>query len=168
MNARGPMGFVGGALALSGWLLAAPAAAEEYKLVLTPESGQAPPARVCLVSRNQQMKADRAPGVIAALGDRVECTDGRCLAVRDTRPARCKQCPATPHPGCTAEIDLGERGLDDYSVVCADDDTAPPEGGTVYISIESVEAENPPRFYGFEVSGGRVRWSPFEPISRPS
>lgn len=158
-----------GALLVAGALLiAAPAAAQEYKLVLTPEPGQAPPARVCLLSRNRTMKADRAQGLTQSLADRVTCADRTCEAARDTRPVRCRSCPAEPHPGCRARVELGERALDDYSVVCADDDTAPPEGGTVYISVESVEAENPPRFYGFEVSGGRVRWSSFEPISRPS
>lgn len=153
---------------LLGLLLASPAAAEEYKLVLTPEVGQAPPARVCLVSRNLQMKADRASGLVTPLASRVTCEGGRCAATRDTRPARCQRCPATPHPDCAASLDLGERKPDDYSVVCADDDTRPPEGGTVYISVESVEAENPPRFYGFEVDGGRVRWSAIERISKPS
>ncbi len=149
-------------------LLPSGASAEEYKLVLAPEAGQAPPARVCLVSRNARMKVDRASGAVAGLASRVKCADGVCAARRDTRPARCQDCPDTSHPGCASVLDLGERTVDDYSVVCADDDTSPREGGTVYISVESVEAENAPRFYSFEVSGGRVRWSPFEPISRPS
>lgn len=168
MSRRGAIGAWSAFAALVVLALAGSAGAQEYKLVLTPEAGQAPPARVCLVSRSARMKADRASGLVKSLAERVRCGDDGCEAERDTRPARCRQCPESAHPGCRALLDLGERAADDYSVVCADDDVRHPDGGTVYISVESVEAENPPRFYGFEVSGGRVRWSAFERISRPS
>ncbi|MCB9551332.1 MAG: hypothetical protein H6705_05525 [Myxococcales bacterium] len=149
-------------------LLAAPAAAQEFKLVLTPEGGDGPPARVCLVSRSRTMALEQAPDGIRALADVIRCDDSECVAARELRPARCQVCPETTHDDCRAVVDLGGWRPGDYSVVCADDDTTPPEGGTVYVSVESVEAENPPLIAGFEVSGGRARWSSVDPISRPS
>jgi hypothetical protein len=170
---------VGGCWAGAAW--AGPVAAQEFKLVLTPEGAEAPPARVCLVSRSRSMAQEREAGReaeteaergagdgIRALSDAMRCEAGRCEAPRDTRPARCRLCPAVAHRDCRAEVDIGGWQPEDYSLVCADDDTAPPEGGTVYISVESVEAENPPLIVGFEVSGGRVRWSSSDVISRPS
>lgn len=148
--------------------LAAPAGAQEFKLVLSPEGGDGPPARVCLVSRSRTMASEQAPEGIRALGDVIRCEGARCEAARELRPARCQVCPEAPHDDCRAAVDLGGWRPADYSVVCADDDTTPPEGGTVYVSVESVEAENPPLITGFEVSGGRARWSSIDPISRPS
>ncbi|MEZ4437415.1 MAG: hypothetical protein R3F65_33900, partial [bacterium] len=149
--------------------LAAPAAAQEFKLVLTPEVGHAPPARVCLASRSPAM-AEAAADVdtLRPLAALATCGAQGCETPRELRPARCRECPDDPHHACRARIDLGGWTPADFTVVCADDDTAPAEGGTIYIAVESVEAENPPLIYGFEVSGGRVRWSSADPISKPS
>lgn len=166
--------FVARHLALACLALLGPAAAmaqapfEEFKLVLTPEPGQSTPQRVCLVSRSRAMAEARDAAGITALADGLRCDGAVCTTTRGAPPARCSTCPESTHPDCRATLDLGRWPADDYSVVCADDDTRPADGGTIYLSVESVEAENPPSFYGFEVSGGRVRWSPMNPISRPA
>lgn len=158
-----------GALALlTGLLVPRIADAEEFKLVLTPEGDQQPPARVCLASRSRAMRADRGTPGVSALSERVRCADGRCLTDRDTPPARCTTCPASPHPECAGALEMGRWAPEAYTVVCADDNTAPAAGGTVYIAVETVEAMSPPHLGVFEVSGGRVRWSPFGRMARPS
>ncbi|MCA9539840.1 MAG: hypothetical protein KC620_13175 [Myxococcales bacterium] len=150
-------------------VLSAPAAAEEFKLVLTPEPGQAPPAQVCLASRSRSMRAVRGDAdYLQSLSQRAVCEGRTCEAKDDGQTGRCRTCPAERHPDCRALLDLGERAPFEYTVVCARDDTAPRAGGTIYIAVETVEAENPPEFHGLEVSGGRVRWSPVAAISRPS
>lgn len=149
-------------------LAQAPIASEELKLVLVPEPGQSPPQRVCLASRSRQMAATRGTAGITALADGLTCEGSTCMTARGAPSARCSICPESTHPGCRALLDLGRWSASDYSVVCAEDDTRPADGGTIYLSVESVEAENPPTFFSFEVTGGRVRWSPLSPISRPS
>lgn len=150
-------------------LVAAPAAAQEFKLVLTPEVGHAPPARVCLASRSPSM-ADASARIetLRRLADVATCDAHGCETPRELRPARCRICPDATHDACRPRVDLGEWKPTDYTLACADDDTSPSEGGTIYIAVESVEAENPPLIYSFEVSGGRVRWSSVDPISKPS
>lgn len=164
-----------GALVLAGSLLASPASArpsapplEELKLVLVPEADQSPPQRVCLVSRSHAMAEARGAFGVTALADGLRCAGSTCTTDRGAPPARCSICPESTHSGCAATLDLGRWPADAYSVVCADDDTRPADGGTVYLSVEAVEAENPPTFYTIEVSGGRVRWSAIDALSRPS
>lgn len=146
-----------------------PATAGEFKLVLEPEPGTSVPARVCLASRAESMRAVQVPG-IEPLAARARCdAAGTCIVDRGPRPAGCEVCDAARmHPECRAQVVSGQFPLSEYTVVCADDRTQPAGGGTVYIAVEPVEAENPPEFYGLEVSGGRVRWSPVNALSRPS
>ncbi len=142
---------------------------EEFKLVLTPEPGQAPPARVCLASRNAGMKALRSTaGHLASLDADVTCRGADCLLAARPPRGRCARCPIEGHPDCRARLDPGDWPPADYTVVCADDASARAGGGTIFVAVESVEAENPPEFHSFEVSGGRVRWSPVRDIRRPS
>lgn len=143
------------------------ATADELKLVLTPEDGSGLPSRVCLVTRSPATaRAQGEPG-ITALTDLTTCDpDGRACAVPRGAPAAgCAQCPAETHPDCRAEIVTGRFAPADWTVVCAHDDAFPADGGTVYIGVEPVEAQNPPELYAIEVSGGRIRWSPMQPLA---
>ncbi len=153
-----------------GLSIAGPAAAEEFKLVLEPEPGASPPARVCLVTRAPALRGVEVPGV-SPLAAGAECppeSPGACTIRRGPPSAHCIRCPAEPHPDCRARIETGRFPVADFTAICADDDTWPADGGTVYIAVESVEAESPPALYSVEVSGGRVRWSPTNRLSHPS
>lgn len=146
------------------------ARADELKLVLTPEDGSGLPARVCLATRSPETAQARGEPGITALTDLTTCdADGRACAVPRGAPAAgCAQCPEATHPDCRAEVVTGRFPPADWTVVCADDDAFPADGGTVYIGVEPVEAQNPPALYAIEVSGGRIRWSPMQPLAGAS